>query len=103
MIKGNSHWSPEQRWAGAALLWAAVIGWGGILEAKMWVRVAETLRVLATAAVFLSFSGVNTLETLVITGVAVLSLVWVWRYFAVSQAAIPLPTSAIQRPQALPK
>jgi alkylglycerol monooxygenase len=81
VIKGNSQWSAEQRWAGAALLWLAVFNWSGILESARWLRPAELARLVLTAGAFLSFSPTNGLEQTVIVAIALVSVVWVWLNF----------------------
>ena len=87
VIKGNSPWSPEQRWAGAALLWMAVFNWSGILEARRWLLPAELLRLALTAAAFLSYSSSSSAEQAVIALLAVGSAGWAWLNFRVAPAA----------------
>lgn len=81
VIKGNSPWSPEQRWAGAALLWLAVFNWSGILESKRWLLPAELLRLGLISIAFLSFSPTSGYEQFAIVISAVMSAAWAVKYF----------------------
>jgi hypothetical protein len=82
VIKANSPWSGGARWLGALLLWWQIINWGGILEAKAWVWLAETLRVAVTTVAVVSFSQLPQPSTalVVILLLAAFSLAWTMLY-----------------------
>ncbi len=81
VIKGNSPWSPEQRWVGATLLWWSVFNWSGILEAKSWLLGSELARLLCTAMAFLVFSPSTGLEKICIVSLGLSSAVWASTHF----------------------
>lgn len=76
-------WSVGQKWIGAFLLWFQIINWGGILEARKWVWIAETLRIIITTFAFIMFGQffVPSAQLVVIIAFAMFSLIWTNLYF----------------------
>lgn len=76
-------WNTQQRWIGAALLWWHIINWGGILEARPWLWISENLRIVATAAVVISFNQLyqpsGSLFALI--AISAFSFIWTNLYF----------------------
>jgi alkylglycerol monooxygenase len=76
-------WSVEFRWIAGILLWWQIINWSGILEAKPWLWISETLRNIATpiAVVFFSQLFQPSLILLGIVLVSIFSIIWTNLYF----------------------
>lgn len=76
-------WSIGQKWIGAILLWFQIINWGGILEARSWVWIAENFRIVITAFAFIIFGGFYepSAQLSVIVAFSVFSLLWTNLYF----------------------
>jgi hypothetical protein len=76
-------WSIGQKWIGAFLLWFQIINWGGILEGRRWVWIAENLRLIITAFAFAVFGGFYqpSPQLFIILAFTAFSIVWTNLYF----------------------
>jgi alkylglycerol monooxygenase len=76
-------WSVESRWIAGILLWWQIINWSGILEAKSWLWVSETVRNIATPIAVIIFSQLFELSSILlgIVLVSLFSIVWTNLYF----------------------
>ncbi len=76
-------WSIGQKWVGAFLLWFQIINWGGILEARSWVWIAENLRLVITAIAFIIFGNFYepSAQLFAIIAFSAFSLFWTNLYF----------------------
>jgi sterol desaturase/sphingolipid hydroxylase (fatty acid hydroxylase superfamily) len=76
-------WSNFEKWLGAGLLWWQIINWSGILEARSWTWISETLRNTATAlaVVWMNELYAPTPVTISLAVVAFLSIVWTLAFF----------------------
>jgi len=76
-------WSIGQKWIGAFLLWFQIINWGGILEARSWVWIAENLRIIITAFAFIIFGGFYepSAQLFAIITFSAFSIAWTNLYF----------------------
>lgn len=76
-------WSTGEKWFGAFLLWFQIINWGGILEARKWVWISETVRIIITTFAFILFGKfyAPSAALLAILTFAVFSIAWTTLYF----------------------
>ncbi|MBS1793689.1 MAG: sterol desaturase family protein [Acidobacteria bacterium] len=93
VIANVYHWSAGEKWLGAGLLWWQIVNWSGILEAKSWVRISETLRSLATAAAVVVFSEIYQPSALLfaVAAVSLFSIFWTLAFF---RPTAPKPAAA---------
>lgn len=85
VIKGNSPWTPAQRWIGALLLWHSIINWSGIMESKPWLFLSEFIRIPLTAACVIIFSDLSGVWLFGVIAAALFSFVWNLLYFRPAQ------------------
>ena len=76
-------WSITEKWIGAGLLWWQIINWSGILEAKSWLWISETLRIPLTVFAVIAFNEIYAPSFLLfsLTAVAAFSIGWTLVYF----------------------
>ncbi|MBK8149793.1 MAG: sterol desaturase family protein [Acidobacteria bacterium] len=71
VISNTYGWTTGEKWFGAALLWWQIINWSGILEAKSWTWISESLRNLATPAAVIAMSEIYQPSALMFAVIAV--------------------------------
>lgn len=76
-------WTATEKWLGAFLLWWQIINWSGILEARSWVLISESLRSLAAPIAVIIFSEIYQPSALLfgILAIAAVCLFWTFAYF----------------------
>jgi alkylglycerol monooxygenase len=76
-------WSVESRWIAGILLWWQIINWSGILEAKAWLWISETLRNIATPIAVLIFSQFFEVSpiSLSIVLISLFAIIWTNLFF----------------------
>ncbi|MBK8149748.1 MAG: sterol desaturase family protein [Acidobacteria bacterium] len=71
VISNTYGWTTGEKWFGAAMLWWQIINWSGILEAKSWTWISESLRNLATPAAVIAMSEIYQPSALMFAVIAV--------------------------------
>ena len=76
-------WSVEARWLAAGLLWWQIINWSGILEAKPWLWISETLRNVVTPIAVIFFSQLFQPSPILfgLLATSVFAIIWTNFYF----------------------
>lgn len=75
-------WTTGEKWFGAGLLWWQIINWSGILEAKSWTWLSESLRNIVTpVAVVVMSDLIPQSGILAIAAISFLCFVWTLTFF----------------------
>ena len=83
IISNIFEWSIAIKWIAAALLWWQIINWSGILEAKNWLWISESVRIAFTSFAVILFIGIFRSPAIFATiiTIAIFSMFWTLMFF----------------------